>query len=253
MNFKSKNSIKCLIIFFLISCGYAQKYDPKTGKLIQEKQFDPKTGELIEEVEYDPKTGKIIQKENNTNELLTGKEVVVILTSGERFTGKLIETTDTQISISSTTLGSIKLQQKNVKNLYLKDSLTAVDNTSKNIFDDSRKLNESNNDKVSYSEVISRAKSEASLNNEATTQMALGATGCLFGAVGMPIALMIAHSEAGLKKPSSSYYNNLDDDNKKKYKTAYMNEAKKLRRNGVTGTMGGCMGIALFLSLVLGF
>ena len=116
MNFKSKNSIKCFIIFFLISCGYTQKYDPKTGKLIQEKQFDPKTGELIEEVEYDPKTGKIIQKENNTNELLTGKEVVVILTSGERFTGKLIETTDTQISISSSTLGSIKLQQKNVKN-----------------------------------------------------------------------------------------------------------------------------------------
>ena len=253
MNFKSKNSIKLFVIFSLISFGYAQKFDPKTGKLIQEKQFDPKTGELIEEVEYDPKTGEIIKEENNTNEILAGKEVVVILTSGERFTGKLIETTDTQISISSSTLGSIKLQQKNVKNLYLKDALTAIDNSSKNIFDDSTKLNESNNDKVSYSEVISRAKSEASLNNEATSQMALGATGCLFGVVGMPIALMLAHSEAGLKKPSSSYYNNLDDDNKKKYKTAYMNEAKKLRRNGVTGAMVGCIGIAFIFSSFLGF
>ena len=253
MNFKSKNSIKFFVIFFLVSFGYTQKFDSKTGKLIQEKQFDPKTGELIEEVEYDPKTGEIIKEENNTNEILTGKEVVVILTSGERFTGKLIETTDTQISISSSTLGSIKLQQKNVKNLYLKDALTAIDNSSKNIFDDSRKLNESNNDKVSYSEVISRAKSEASLNNEGATQMALGAAGCFFGAIGIPLALMTAHSEVGLKKPSSSYYNNLDDDNKKKYKKAYMNEAKKLRRNGVTGTMVGCLGIALLFALVLGF
>ncbi len=252
MNFKSKNSIKFFVIFFLVSFGYTQKFDSKTGKLIQEKQFDPKTGELIEEVEYDPKTGEIIKK-NIINESLKGKEIIVILTSGERFSGKLIESTDTQISISSPTLGSIKLQQKNVNNFYLKDALTAIDNSSKNIFDDSRKLNESNNDKVSYSEVISRAKSEASLNNEGATQMALGAAGCFFGAIGIPLALMTAHSEVGLKKPSSSYYNNLDDDNKKKYKKAYMNEAKKLRRNGVTGTMVGCLGIALLFALVLGF
>ena len=99
MNFKSKNSIKCLIIFFLISCGYAQKYDPKTGK-------------LIEKVQYDPKTGEIIREENNINGGLIGKEVAVNLTSGEKLTGKLIEITDTQISILSSTLGSIKLQQK---------------------------------------------------------------------------------------------------------------------------------------------
>jgi len=253
LNFKSKNSIKLFVIFFIVCFGYAQKFDPKTGKLIQEKQFHPKTGELIEEVEYDPKTGQIIQKENNTNGSLTGKEVVVILTSGERFTGELIETSNTQISISSSTLGSIKLQQKNVKKLSLKDALSSIDNSSKNIFDDSRKLNESNNDKVSYSELISRAKSEASLNNEEATQMAIGAAGCFFGAIGIPLALMTAHLEWGLKKPSGSYYNNLDDDNKKKYKKAYMNEAKKLRRNGVTGTMVGCLGIALLFSLVLGF
>ena len=34
----------------------------------------------------------------------------------------------------------------------------------------------------------------------------------------------------------------------KEYNSAYMKEAKKLRRNGVTGTMTGCFGIALILA-----
>lgn len=39
--------VKYIFILFLFTFGYSQKYDPKTGELIQEKQFDPKTGEVI--------------------------------------------------------------------------------------------------------------------------------------------------------------------------------------------------------------
>ena len=41
------NLLKYIILISLLTFGYAQKYDPKTGKLIQEKEYDPKTGELI--------------------------------------------------------------------------------------------------------------------------------------------------------------------------------------------------------------
>tara|TARA_B100000686_G_C16688067_1_gene915983 strand:- start:670 stop:1449 length:780 start_codon:yes stop_codon:yes gene_type:complete len=231
LNFKYKNSIKYFILLFFICFGFAQKYDPKTGK-------------LIEKVQYDPKTGEIIREENNINGGLIGKEVAVNLTSGEKLTGKLIEITDTQISILSSTLGSIKLQQKNVQNLYLKDALTTINNLSKNIIDEDGL----NNDEISYSRVIDRAKSEALFNNQASTNLVVGATGCLFGAIGIPIALIIANSETGFKKPSSSYYNNLNDVDKKTYNSAYIKEAKKLRRNGITGTMTGCFGIALILT-----
>ena len=124
-----------------------------------------------------------------------------------------------------------------------------IDNSAKNIFDDSRKLNESNNEKVSYSEIIARAKYEASSNNEPVGDFSLGAAGCLFGPIGVPIVLIVANSEAGIKKPTSSYYINLDDDTKKTYRTAYTNEAKKLRSKNITGTMLGFLGVVVFISL----
>ena len=64
------NLLKYIILISLLTFGYAQKYDPKTGELIQEKQFDPKTGEVI-------------NKEKNVNDSLLNKEVLVILISGD--------------------------------------------------------------------------------------------------------------------------------------------------------------------------
>ena len=65
MNFKSKNSIKCLIIFFLISCGYAQKYDPKTGKLIQEKHeaSDEMINQFVNHWTESNKSGRLMKFE----------------------------------------------------------------------------------------------------------------------------------------------------------------------------------------------
>ena len=40
--------VKYILIFFLFAIGYSQKYDPKTGKLIEEKQVDQKTRKTID-------------------------------------------------------------------------------------------------------------------------------------------------------------------------------------------------------------
>jgi hypothetical protein len=63
---------KYLLILFICSIGYSQKYDPKTGELIKQEVYDPVTGELIKTSQYDPVTGEPIEdipasKYNNTS------------------------------------------------------------------------------------------------------------------------------------------------------------------------------------------
>ena len=63
--------LKYLLIFLIFSIAFSQKYDPKTGELIQEQKYDPTTGELIKITKYDPVTGEPIEdipalKSNNT-------------------------------------------------------------------------------------------------------------------------------------------------------------------------------------------
>ena len=99
--------IHSLILFFLFTLGFSQKYDPKTGKLIQEKQVEQRTGDTIEKVEYDPNTGEIIKKSEETKKSLLNKEVMVILISDDTIRGELIKELDKQITISSSTIGSI--------------------------------------------------------------------------------------------------------------------------------------------------
>ena len=62
---------KYLLILFICSIGYSQKYDPKTGELIKQEVYDPVTGELIKTSQYDPVSGEPIEgipasKYNNT-------------------------------------------------------------------------------------------------------------------------------------------------------------------------------------------
>jgi nitrite reductase/ring-hydroxylating ferredoxin subunit len=63
---------KYLLIFLIFSIAFSQKYDPKTGELIEEQKYDPTTGELIKITKYDPLTGEPIEdipasKPINTN------------------------------------------------------------------------------------------------------------------------------------------------------------------------------------------
>jgi hypothetical protein len=51
---------KYLLILFICSIGYSQKYDPKTGELIKQEVYDPVTGELIKTSQYDPVSGEPI-------------------------------------------------------------------------------------------------------------------------------------------------------------------------------------------------
>ena len=106
--------VKYILIFFLFAIGYSQKYDPKTGKLIEEKQVDQKTRKTIEKVEYDPKTGEIIKKDSETVKSLLNKEVMVILISDDTIRGKLLKESNEEIEISSSTIGSINLERKNI-------------------------------------------------------------------------------------------------------------------------------------------
>ena len=53
--------LKYLLIFLIFSIAFSQKYDPKTGELIQEQKYDPTTGELIKITKYDPVTGEPIE------------------------------------------------------------------------------------------------------------------------------------------------------------------------------------------------
>ena len=53
---------KYLLILLICSIGLSQKYDPKTGELIQEQKYDPVTGELIKTSKYDPVTGDLIDE-----------------------------------------------------------------------------------------------------------------------------------------------------------------------------------------------
>ena len=61
--------IHSLILFFLFTLGFSQKYDPKTGKLIQEKQVEQRTGDTIEKVEYDPNTGELLLDGHDLREI----------------------------------------------------------------------------------------------------------------------------------------------------------------------------------------
>ena len=53
---------KYLLILLICSIGFSQKYDPRTGELIQEQKYDPVTGELIKTNKYDPVTGDLIDE-----------------------------------------------------------------------------------------------------------------------------------------------------------------------------------------------
>ena len=173
---------KYLLILLICSIGFSQKYDPRTGELIQEQKYDPVTGELIKTIQYDPVTGDLIDE--------------------------------------------------NTKKIPSKTS-PIMNNVSKG---------------PSYLSIITAAKAEAKQKNEVPVNTGIGALGCLFSVIGVPLASLYALSDTS-GEPKSSYYNELNIENKKIYESAYKSEVNRLKRNTVFGTMGA--GLALFFFMLI--
>ena len=144
---------KYLLILLIYSIGFSQKYDPKTGELIQEQKYDPVTGELIKTSKYDPVTGDLIDE--------------------------------------------------NTKKIPSKTS-PIMNNVSKG---------------PSYLSIITAAKAQAKKKNQAPINTGIGALGCLFNWIGVPLASLYALSDTS-GEPNSSYYNELNSENKNIYRSA---------------------------------
>ena len=172
---------KYLLILLICSIGLSQKYDPKTGELIQEQKYDPVTGELIKTSKYDPVTGDLIDE--------------------------------------------------NTKKVPSKIS-PIMNNVSKG---------------PSYLSIITAAKAQAKKKNQAPINTGIGALGCLFNWIGVPLASLYALSDTS-GEPNSSYYNELNSENKNIYRSAYKTEMNRLKRTNVFGTMG--FGIVFFIFMI---
>ena len=231
--------VKYILIFFLFAIAYSQKYDPKTGKLIEEKQVDQKTRKTIEKVEYDPKTGEIIKKDNETVKSLLNKEVMVILISDDTIRGKLLKESNEEIEISSSTIGSINLERKNIKSIIdISNGRAYLDNTSNTAgLSDSK-----TSDTVlppNYSQISNEAKKEAKENNNHLSNIILG-TGSAVIWPTIPITLYYLQ-KGKLPEPNSYFYKNLDEESKLTYKKIYEKQYRSTKTiQTVTGPVISC-------------
>ena len=241
--------IHSLILFFLFTLGFSQKYDPKTGKLIQEKQVDQRTGDTIEKVEYDPNTGEIIKKGEETKKSLLNKEVMVILISDDTIRGELIKESDEQITISSSTIGSITLERKNIKSI--------IDISNEGAFlERKRDSVESSNPKPSndilppnYSQITSEAKKEGKENNNHFSNIILGTGSAI---IWPTIPLTLVYVQKGpAPKPNSYFYNNLDEKSQSTYKKIYEKQYRQTKLlQTITGPVVSC---GVFVGTVIVF
>ena len=232
--------VKYIFILFLFTFGYSQKYDPKTGELIQEKQFDPKTGEVI-------------NKEKNANDSLLNKEVLVILISGDAIRGKLIKDLDEKITISSPTIGSIDLERKNIKSITSGNARIIPAETSNNAIKSSNSNMSNLSSSPEYSEISTEAKKEAKEDNHHLSNIVLG-TGSAFIWPTIPITLYYLQ-KGKLPEPNSYFYNNLDEESKLTYKKIYEKQYRSTKTiQTVTGPIVSCgvfMGSMFILFTIL--
>ena len=241
--------IHSLILFFLFTLGFSQKYDPKTGKLIQEKQVEQRTGDTIEKVEYDPNTGEIIKKGEETKKSLLNKEVMVILISDDTIRGKLLKESNEEIEISSSTIGSINLERKNIKSIIdISNGRAYLDNTSNTAgLSDSK-----TSDTVlppNYSQITSEAKKEGKENNNHFSNIILGTGSAI---IWPTIPLTLVYVQKGpAPKPNSYFYNNLDEKSQSTYKKIYEKQYRQTKLlQTITGPVVSC---GVFVGTVIVF
>ena len=249
---------KYLLIFLILSIAFSQKYDPKTGELIEEQKYDPITGDPIKKTKYDPITGEPIEDISapNSNKSLpstssvnVGDNVSITTIEGEVFKGVIKAQNMDQVVLSSPSIGEIKITRNNIKRISGYNESGLIHTT--NIKSSDTKINSSLNS-PSYLSIINAAKEEASKKNQKDTQTNVGAgvAGCLFGLVGMPLASLYALVDTS-GEPKSNYYNELSSQNKNIYKSAYKAEVNKKKKTSVFGTMATGLVVFIFLSVNL--
>tara|TARA_Y100001970_G_scaffold236284_1_gene295875 strand:- start:1942 stop:2691 length:750 start_codon:yes stop_codon:yes gene_type:complete len=231
--------VNYLIVFLLLTLGFSQKYDPKTGELIQEKQVEQKTGKTIEKVQYDPKTGEIIKKGEEIKKSLLNKEVMVILISDDTIRGELIKESNEQITINSTTIGSINLERKNIKSI--------IDISNEDVLlERERDPIESSNYKTSsavqappYSQISAEAKKEGKENNNHFSNIILGTSSAIIWPT-IPITIFYV-SKGEAPAPKSYFYENLDEKSKKDYEKVYEGQYRQTKLlQTITGPIVSC-------------
>ena len=245
---------KYLLIFLILSTVFSQKYDPKTGELIEQQKYDPITGEPIKTTKYDPITGEPIEdisvpKLTETSSVNVGDNVTITTIEGVAFKGVVKAQNMDQVVLSSPSIGEIKITRSNIKRIseYNESGLIHITNVKTS----ETKINSSLNS-PSYLSIINAAKEEASQKNQKDigTNVGAGVAGCLFGLVGMPLASLYALADTS-GEPKSNYYNELSSQNKNIYKSAYKAEVNKKKKTSVFGTMATGLVVFIFLSVNL--
>ena len=246
---------KYLLIFLILSIAFSQKYDPKTGELIEKQKYDPITGEPIKATKYDPITGEPIEdisapKLSETSSVNVGDNVTITTIEGVAFKGVVKAQNIDQVVLSSPSIGEIKITRSNIKRIseYNESGLMHTSNVKT-----SETKIKSSLSSPSYLSIINAAKEEASQKNQkdTATNVGAGVAGCLFGLVGMPLASLYALADTS-GEPKSNYYNELSSQNKNIYKSAYKAEVNKKKQTSVFGTMAAGLVVVIFLSLMGG-
>ena len=247
---------KYLLIFLILSIAFSQKYDPKTGELIEEQKYDPITGEPIKTTKYDPITGEPIEdisvpKLTETSSVNVGDNVTITTIEGVAFKGVVKAQNIDQVVLSSPSIGEIKITRSNIKRISEYNESGLMHTT--NVKTSETKINSSLNS-PSYLSIINAAKEEASQKNQkdTATNVGAGVAGCLFDLVGMPLASLYALADTS-GEPKSNYYNELSSKNKNIYKSAYKAEVNKKKQTSVFGTMATGLAIVFLITLTGGF
>ena len=193
--------------------------------------------------------GEIIKKGEETKKSLLNKEVMVILISDDTIRGELIKELDKQITISSSTIGSITLERKNIKSI--------IDISNEGVFlERKRDSVESSNPKPSndilppnYSQITSEAKKEGKENNNHFSNIILGTGSAI---IWPTIPLTLVYVQKGpAPKPNSYFYNNLDEKSQSTYKKIYEKQYRQTKLlQTITGPVVSC---GVFVGTVIVF
>ena len=252
-------SSKYLLILLICSIGFSQKYDPKTGELINQEKYDPVTGEPIKATQYDPVTGEPIDDTSKPGPMFNkalpstplinlGDNVTLTTITGVEFKGTIILQDEDEVVLSSPSIGEIKVSRENIKRITTANESDLNKITNSNRFETINNKNVSSS--PSYLSIINAAKAQAKLKNQSQVgvNIGVGGLGCLLGIIGVPLASLYALSSTS-QEANTNYYNNLSNENKTIYRSAYKSEVNRLKRNTVFGTMGA--GLALFFFMIM--
>jgi len=255
-------SSKYLLILLICAIGFSQKYDPKTGELINQEKYDPVTGEPIKATQYDPVTGEPIDDTSKPDSMFNnalpstplinlGDNVTLTTITGVIFKGTLILQDEEKIVLSSPSIGEIKVSRENIKRITTANESDLNKITNSNRFETINNKNVSSS--PSYLSIINAAKAQAKLKNQSqvVVNVGVGGLGCAASIIGIPLASLYALSDTS-GEPNSNYYNELNNENKNIYKSAYKSEVNKLKRINVFGTMGAILALFFFMMMTAG-